>query len=171
MSGKFNWDRVNKENLARTRGSQRIDDLPVPKSLLMPKCTCKKRSGFTGTHKKNCPLSKRGGNPTPYRSFASPQPRTALRVPVATKPAPEVTLLQFAEALKSVRQRQDVRDFFSRLLKTLSHDETITTQEKREAGQAISAMLKALGEQGTSPAQRLPSGPQGTNALPSTKER
>ncbi len=137
MSGKLNWDRVNKENLARTRGSQRIDDLPVPKSLLvMPKCTCRKPIGFTGTHKKDCPLSKRGRNRTPHRSVASPQPRTAVRAPATINPAPEVTLTQFAAAMKGIREGRHIREFFSRLLKTISRGETSTAQQKRDAERA-----------------------------------
>ena len=83
---RMNWDRVRKESQVKRFGSEWIatGDLgpgiavepvrpPKRKAIQrripverMPGCTCKKPIGFTGQHKKNCPLCKnqaRGINP------------------------------------------------------------------------------------------------------------
>jgi hypothetical protein len=148
MSGKLNWDRVKKENLARAHGSERIDDLPIPRSLLtMPNCTCKKPIGFTGAHKKDCPLSRRESGSVRHRFVPSLRSPSAVRVTMVTKVDSEVTLRQFASAMKGIRQRKPIRKLLSELLKMLPHDETTTTQQKKDGERAISAMLKALSEQ------------------------
>jgi hypothetical protein len=60
MTQKLNWWRVEKEQLARERGSERIGDLhPAPNLPKFDGCTCGKPMGFTGEHRKSCPL-KRG---------------------------------------------------------------------------------------------------------------
>ena len=78
MSAKMNWDRVRKESQARRSGSAWIgSDASSPtegketkssrkrasagsRSSVLPKisgCICGKVLGFTGSHKKKCPLS------------------------------------------------------------------------------------------------------------------
>ena len=75
MCAKMNWDRVRRENRILQHGSAwiefgKVSDPPPIKSGAkkranpiyvgppMPGCICGKKVGFTGTHKKRCPLSR-----------------------------------------------------------------------------------------------------------------
>jgi hypothetical protein len=77
MCAKMNWDRVRRENRVVQHGSawiesEKVSDPPPSKSNAkkranpiyvarpMPGCICGKKVGFTGAHKKNCPLSGTG---------------------------------------------------------------------------------------------------------------
>jgi hypothetical protein len=161
MSGKFNWDKVNKEKLARTRGSEWIeDDLPLPESQSA-------RRNVRAANRLDLPERIRRivldqnavGLATPSRPAVSPQDRRARAV---MKPAPEMTLTQFAAAIKGVRQHKQVRNLLSGILKMLANEKTSTTQQKRDAGRAISAMLSALSD---------PCDPFGSNAAVRTTGR
>lgn len=75
MCAKMNWDRVRRENRVLQHGSAwiesgKVSDPPPTKSNAkkraspihvgppMPGCICGKKVGFTGAHKKECPLSR-----------------------------------------------------------------------------------------------------------------
>jgi len=80
MSGRMNWDRVRKENLVHLHGSEWVSPVAnaslandknrknkkrdsrlrksVPPAARMVGCTCGKTIGFTGAHKKRCPLCR-----------------------------------------------------------------------------------------------------------------
>jgi hypothetical protein len=80
VSGRMNWDRVRTENLAHLHGSEWVSPFanaslarnkkgknkkegarrkkPVPLAARMVGCTCGKAIGFTGLHKKKCPLCR-----------------------------------------------------------------------------------------------------------------
>jgi hypothetical protein len=78
MSGRMNWDRVRKDTLSLLHGSEWVnpfaDSRPkknkkkkkntrrskvIPLNARMDGCTCGKPIGFTGQHKKRCPLCQR----------------------------------------------------------------------------------------------------------------
>jgi hypothetical protein len=95
MSGKMNWDRVRKEVLARLHGSEWVnpfadshgpgsfernhvrrpkrkkrklqDRKSIAPGVRMAGCSCGKLIGFTGQHKKRCPLCQ------PMAPIASPR--------------------------------------------------------------------------------------------------
>jgi len=75
MCAKMNWDRVRRENRISQHGSAWIGSEkvsvppptksnakktanPIYVSRPMPGCICGKKVGFTGAHKKKCPLSR-----------------------------------------------------------------------------------------------------------------
>jgi hypothetical protein len=64
---------------------------------------------------------------------------------------PEMTLGQFAAAMKGIGQRRPIRQLLSRLLEALPYDGTTSAQERWIAELAISAMITALNEQGDQP--------------------
>jgi hypothetical protein len=49
--------------------------------------------------------------------------------------------------MKGIRQQKSIRSLLSGLLKMLTNDRASSTQQKRDADQAISAMLKELDDQ------------------------
>lgn len=147
MAGKMNWDRVRKENQARRNGSEwpepalelrpRVKSKPSPTKKIvssriplgrvsMPGCTCKKAVGFTGLHKKKCPLNK------------SKQPQSDLH----TESGP--TLRQFAECIKKVGQLPATQNFLSILQKDLERDPKITKADRQTAQQLIRALQEGL---------------------------
>lgn len=119
MGDKMKWDRVRKENLARRHGSEwvvssvQLDRWKQNKRKKkrkqrrkrghiagprMPGCTCGKPVGFSGEHKRGCPL------------------RAPERLPV-------YSLSELATAIKAIRREKAVRDELSEALKTLGDNE------------------------------------------------
>ena len=66
MGGRMNWERARKENLAHVHGYAKERTF----------CTCGKSPGFTGQHKKHCPMSRAERCPS-FRSIVFPPVKSA----------------------------------------------------------------------------------------------
>ena len=116
MTGRMNWERVHKENLAYRHGSQWVSSFETVgappkrkskkkktrkkrKNVVLPQdqmtgCSCGKAMGFKGEHKMSCPL----------RQFRLGSP--AVRASVGRKAAlPRVIYVPPSEAAKESRGR------------------------------------------------------------------
>ena len=160
MSGKMNWDRVRKEDRIYRRGSEWAESsAPVsqprkrfgPTGVIsqgprMPGCSCGKPFGFKGAHKKRCALYRSNTPSKPYRIKSDFRVLFAVSTPAVVE-STGTTLRHFAAAMKGIRQQKSIRSLLSGLLKMLTNDRASSTQQKRDAERAISAMLKELDDQ------------------------
>lgn len=171
MSGKMNWDRVRKENLVTRHGSawtpsvleldrwktkkktrkkkqsrKRKGYLPGPR---MPGCACGKPVGFSGLHKKQCPLFKTQGVPRPPLKVELPQTKILtvdekwlLTHPPKNRPLP--TLQELAAAIKAIGRKAAVRDALSRHIGEPDGTPPSMERQTQVAERIIAAMLKEL---------------------------
>ena len=171
MSGKMNWDRVRKENLVRSHGSawtpsvleldrwkskkkarkknksrKRKAHLPGPR---MPGCTCAKPAGFSGLHKKQCPLSKPQGLPqtapkalVPQNKILTEDEKWLLTHPPKNRPLP--TLKELAAAIKAMGRKGAVRDALSGHIGDPDGTPPRIERQTKVAERIIAAMLKEL---------------------------
>jgi hypothetical protein len=179
MSGKMDWERVHKEDLARSRGSEWVEPGsairqtggPNRKKTVrttkakkrkgasnqrppMPNCTCGKPIGFIGLHKRRCPLSEGASSSSiSHRVLATVQTSAVVHLAEAVGTTTGVTLSQFVAAIKGIRQHKQVRNLFSGILKMLANDRNSTTQQREIAESVLYAMLKELDEQKERPTQ------------------
>lgn len=163
MSGKMDWDRVRKETLARSHGSEWVRTgsralkpkrkkktkirrkSVVGQARRMPGCTCGKMVGFKGEHKKRCPLRRPQELNAPRRiESILPSPSTGTVPAVVNKTS--MKLSQFAKALKGVRKGGALRNFLSALLKMIANDKLSSNERKHTAERSIAAMLDELAE-------------------------
>jgi hypothetical protein len=150
MAGKMNWDRVRKENQSRRYGSEWIgsdavglipgaEAKPSPKKkvasrrtpldrVLMPGCTCRKKVGFGGLHKKSCPVSK------------SNKPQAELNANSLP------TLRQFAECMKKTGKLSDLRSFLSILQKEVDVDGQVAKEDRVSALKLIQTLRDYLAD-------------------------
>ena len=171
MSGKMNWDRVRKENLVARHGSawtpsvveldrweskkkarkknqsrKKKGYLPGPR---MPGCACGKPVGFSGLHKKHCPLFKPPSVPRPTLKVELPQTKILtedekwfLTHPPKNRPLP--TLKELAAAIKAIGRKAAVRDALSRHVGEPDGTPPRTERQTKVAERIIAAMLKEL---------------------------
>jgi len=85
----------------------------------MPGCACGKPIGFSGEHKRGCPL------------------REPDRVPVHS-------LSELATGIKAIRQEKAVRDALSQGPRTLGNNAAVGGKQRKDAERIIVAMLKEL---------------------------
>jgi hypothetical protein len=143
MSAKMNWDRVRKESQARRSGSAWIGSDAVgptageetkssrrressgSQSSLRPKisgCICGKVIGFTGSHKKKCPLSNSSYLRTPSNSSLKPSSEWIKKAKKVTPAEQFIASLQTAVALARgipVKDRQRALKLIRTLLDSL----------------------------------------------------
>lgn len=171
MSGKMNWDRVRKENLVARHGSawtpsvveldrweskkkarkknqsrKKKGYLPGPR---MPGCACGKPVGFSGLHKKQCPLFKPQGVPRPALKVELPQTKILtedekwlLKHPPKNRPLP--TLKELAAAIKAIGRKAAVRDALSGNIAAPDGTPLRMERHTKVAERIIAAMLKEL---------------------------
>jgi len=139
---KMNWDRVHKEDLARKRGSEWVENERMTsrsaarKPRLKPKqqgpviqgCTCGKRIGFMGEHKRSCPLR------------TSSATKAALKADLGR----HISLSELASTLKRANHHELVRHLFGLELELLKKDSTLGPRQRDETVAAIRAFLEEL---------------------------
>jgi hypothetical protein len=148
MSGKMNYERQNKEDVARRNGSEWIgsDSVPVnsdselqssPESenastewplgrIMIPGCICQKAVGFTGDHKKSCGIKRRSWNDADLKTNARP------------------TLQDLGICMKKVRQSMAMSSFLSSLQKLIDDDRTVSSTDRQNSRNLIRALQEEL---------------------------
>ena len=170
MAGKLNWDRVRKENLMRSHGSvwtpsvveldrwknegkKKKKKTGKRKGHLagrpMPGCTCGKPFGFSGSHKKRCPLfATQGVSPTepkvelPQTKILTDDEKWILTHPPKNRPLP--TLKELAAAIKAIGRKAAVRDALSGRIGDPDGPPPRIERQAKVAERIIAAMLREL---------------------------
>jgi|GEM_PF-6803132 len=170
MTGKLNWDRVRKENLMRSHGSawtpsvveldrwknegkKKKKKTRKRKGHLagwpMPGCTCGKPVGFSGSHKKRCPLFTPHGVPRTELRLELPQTKIVtedekwiLTHPPKNRPLP--TLKELAAAIKAIGRKAAVRDALSGHIGDPDGPPPRMERQAKVAERIIAALLKEL---------------------------
>jgi hypothetical protein len=139
---RMNWDRVHKEDLARKRGSEwaekektnsraaAVKSRPKPgrQEPVIKGCTCGKRIGFIGEHKRTCPLRiSRLGN-----------------IAVKAGSRKDFSLSEFASTIKRAGHGELVRQLFGLELELLKRDATLSHRQRDETITAVRALLEEL---------------------------
>jgi hypothetical protein len=143
MSAKMNWDRVRKESQARRSGSAWIGSDAVGPTAAketkpsrrgestgsqssrrskMPGCTCGKIIGFSGSHKKKCPLS----NSLNLRIDSSSNRNS------------------FSECIKKAGRLPSTREFLLSLETAIELARSFPEQDRQGALKLIRALLESL---------------------------
>jgi hypothetical protein len=145
MCAKMNWDRVRKENQSMRFGSTWIgaDGIgPTPGNSTPPRkkkepkkarangwvrmsgCSCGKTVGFTGSHKKLCPISKTATKPTGTYSDRN----------------------NLTECVKGLGAPTANESYWLALKREIQNRKSIGEEEKRGATRLIEAVLEILGQ-------------------------
>ena len=144
MSGKMNWDRVRKENLAYQHGSEWVREEVDPESVkspvkrvvssgpVMPGCTCGKRVGFTGQHKSRCNSSRDTARTRSGTNELIVHKYPAVIMPTFAAAAP-LTPRRFASAMNGIARKQAMRNLLAGFWEVLANDMTSSVQQKRDA--------------------------------------
>jgi hypothetical protein len=158
MCAKMNWDRVRRENRVFQHGSAwietgKVTDPPRVKSKVkgksnaalgppMPGCICGKTVGFTGAHKKQCPLSVRAVFKQKAKTIL---PVRALEQETAPPARPqELTLSTFSNSLRRAGLNNLWKELCRLQVKKLNSDKRLNQSIRDDVIRILDEFIRRL---------------------------